>query len=177
MQSGTTLRKKEMCETTTKIGRKENKDRVNKVLQKNLEIISTSRTSSPCTKRASLFSTYNEKPDIDKTESKFSTSQSTYSYSSMKSAVSERDNLLMIAPLRNRNEEYSASQFLPKINSKHRNTNNQKSTEKTHVNEGGDKLMSNTGLVDLANKSLKSENTSSKDNHAPKNSNFRYHSQ
>ena len=175
MQSGTTLRKKEICETATKIGRKENKDRVNKVLQQNLEIISTSRTSSPCTKRTSNFSIYNEKPDIDKKETKFSTSQSTYSYSSMTSAVSERDNLLMIAPRSNRNEEYSASQFLPKINSKQRATNVQKSTEKNIIE--GDKLMSNTDMVDLANKSLKSENTSSKDNHAPQNANFRYRSQ
>ena len=177
MQSGTTLRKKEICETATKIGRKENNDRVNKVLQQNLEIISASRTSSPCTKRASNFSTYTEKPDFNKTETKFSTSQSTYSYSSMTSAVSERENLLMIAPRSNRNEENSASQFLPKINSKHRNTNVQKSTEKTHTVEGGDKLMSNTDLVDLANKSLKPENPSSEDNHAPKNSSFRYYSQ
>ena len=175
MKSGTTLRKKEKCETATKIGGKENKDRVNKVLQKNLEIISTSRTSSPCTKRTSNFSIYNEKPDIDKKETKFSTSQSTYSYSSMTSAVSERDNLLMIAPRSNRNEEYSASQFLPKINSKQRATNVQKSTEKNIIE--GDKLMSNTDMVDLANKSLKSENTSSKDNHAPQNANFRYRSQ
>ena len=92
----------------------------------------------------------------------------------MTSAVSERESLLMIAPRDKRNEEYSASQFLPKINSKHRNTNVQKSTEKNIIER--DKLMSNTDLVDLANKSLKSENTSSKDNHAPKNSNFRYHS-
>ena len=173
MQSGTTLRKKEMSETATKIGRKENKDRVNKVLQQNLEIISTSRTSSPCTKRTSNFSTYNEKPDIDKKETKFSTSQSTYSYSSMTSAVSERENLLMIAPRSNRNEEYSASQFLPKINSKHRNTNVQKSTEKTQIKDSGDKVISNTDLDHLANKSLKPENTSSKDNHEPKNANFR----
>ena len=175
MKSGTTLRKKEKNETATKIGGKENKDRVNKVLQQNLEIISTSRTSSPCTKRTSNFSTYNEKPDINKKEKTFSTSQSTYSYSS--SAVSEKENLLMIAPRSNRNEEYLASQFLPKINSKHRNTNVQKTTEKTHIIEGGDKLMSNTELVDLAKKSSKPENTSSKDNHPPKNFNFRYHSQ
>ena len=177
MKSGTTLRKKEKCETATKISGKENKDRVNKVLQQNLEIISTSRTSSPCTKRTSNFSTDNEKPYINKKEKTFSTSQSTYSYSSMTSAVSEKENLLMIAPRSNRNEEYSASQFLPKINYKHRNTNVQKSTEKTQIIDSGDKLMSNTDLVDLANKSSKPENTSSKDNHAPKNSNFRYHSQ
>ena len=176
MKSGTTLRKKEKSETATKIGGKENKDRVNKVLQQNLEIISTSRTSSPCTKRTSNFSTYNEKPDINKKEKKVSTSQPTYSYSSMTSAVSERENLLMIAPRSNRNEEYSASQFLPKISSKHKNTNVQKSTEKNII-EGGDKLMSNTDLVDQANKSLKPENTSLKDNQTTKNSNFRYHSQ
>ena len=163
-----------MCETAIKVSRKENKDRVNKVLQQNLEIISTSRTSSPCTKRTNNFSKYDEKPYINKKEKTFSTSQSIYSYSSMTSAVSEKENLLMIAPGSNRNEEYSASQFLPKINSKHRNASVQKSTEKTQIIDSTDQPMSNTDLIDVANQSSKPESTSSKDHNATKNSNLRY---